>query len=1554
MPVHILSSTSVPSRPPPAAPHRPAHAPAPSAAVPAPHRALRLGTFNVGLGFLRKLPHILTRCAELALDVVALQEVGDPALLSSRFSSYLLAYAAGPSHHEAGVGLLLSQELAPRIRCYKRSSSGRLIGAVLELSPGQRTLLVSAYMPSGLDHRSADSAQHELAHKLYGELLGWSLDAQQVIVMGDLNETLTPLDRHPGAAAATAAAPLRPLAALSPIRCLVQQGFIDVFRHLHPLSPGFTHCIAGVRPVQSRLDYIWCKGHSPASLLRISIDTALHTHSHHHLLWMELRVAHPPPSHCSTPLLRLRLPNLRAATDDHKDAFAALLHRRLQRNHRQLGELASSADAAALSLLASRLTSLARNAAFASFPITGAAPYRSNDVLQLQHQRRALSSLLRLASRIVQSAEEMGHVQGDCLTRCPEWHRQYQHCVQRFQLHWRCDAWYGGDPHAWLLETQQLLGATRSAIRREHKRMTREQRPPLDASPAALVHRMLQSDALPSQLHSVVDPRGHLTTTAAELEAVMVAHFCSVFALPADAPAPLPHPPPPMLTDKASVEPQWYDGLMAEVDEHEILRTLAGSQQVTAPGQDGVSTGVWKIALQRSPLLCRMCALLFSGCLRTASFPVAWKTSIIVPLVKDVLKERSMTNVRPISLQSCLGKLFNKILAHRLSSIFARHPILHPSQRGFVHGGSIAKSIDELLDAWDWSREGHHELHTLFYDIRQAYDSVQSPVLTRAMQRLRMPPAFVALIADSLSGLSSCVRTAYAVSDPFEVQRSLRQGDPLAPLLFVVLMDGLHDGLERNPFTGQAHGLHMSFLGGASAAIPSLGYADDTAVLANTLPDLRVQNDWVHYFMSYNSLRLNHAKCELVGRGADGEPVTDAALALAGINIEGHSVASVGHSQPIRYLGIHCCFDGSWAQQRAKSCSMIQLFTRAATKFRVTINQAAFMFNTFLLPKLELALRYVHGRGTSKWVKNCDALIMGCIKHAAQSPLKLSHSALALTLRINLPSWLESAVKVSELFLRLNSTGCRWGHLGRLLWRQSLPLALDAALALQRSVDGAGSRLKRAADLASHVLGWSLKLHGPGRARTRRPHLFHTEPAGLLPDGSVCSLTQDLVLPNCRRIKLAHDLWSGWGMGAESQHVDVYTDGSHDASSSPQPTSSWAVTVADDWFHSHFSTIPTDEQILAQQPAHAAGAALFGASIACTRGVYPAELQAIARALAMFPGSCALHIHSDSQAALAGIAAYEGECNERQRLRMAARPLLQLIHHLLAVRSSAQGSVTLSHVKAHTAGADAHSVGNRLSDFQANRARQRPDRPQPLCLRELPVAECENHLTATDSHGSGLMLIDDIRRAALARLQSLAMTHWTAKIGGQGELAGEAMTHLGRDALRHGSAQQQSTLVHVATNSVEFLWLEDAAGGRSSLQRLRCSHCNRHFDLSHLASCPAPDGIAFRSQMRRDILRLLASADCTRDWLHVNSRLELGALLLSLFPIAASTPADEQRRHLARLICGAFTNRQAAAAAKSLGFDSAEAGRATLRQLRLLCLEHIDKVFSDRKEAARA
>ena len=166
--------------------------PLPPAAAAAPH--LRVGSFNVGLGFNRKLSDIVDRCLALSLDVVALQEIGDPPLLRLQLSDYLLVSAAGPSQ-QPGVALLIAKSLAPRCRAYKRSKTGRLLGAILEPFKGHQLLIVSAYMPTGLDHQAAASPSTALAHELYAELLGWTNGMQQVIVLAAPNETLTPHDR---------------------------------------------------------------------------------------------------------------------------------------------------------------------------------------------------------------------------------------------------------------------------------------------------------------------------------------------------------------------------------------------------------------------------------------------------------------------------------------------------------------------------------------------------------------------------------------------------------------------------------------------------------------------------------------------------------------------------------------------------------------------------------------------------------------------------------------------------------------------------------------------------------------------------------------------------------------------------------------------------------------------------------------------------------------------------------------------------------------------------------------------------------------------------------------------------------------------------------------------------------------------------------------------------------------------------------------------------------------------------------------------------------------
>ena len=472
----------------------------------------------------------------------------------------------GPSHHQGGVGLLLSLALLPRVRCYMRHASGRLMGAVLELSGGHRLLLVSAYMPSGLDHRPADSEEHELARKLYATILQWSAGLHAVVVLGDLNETRSRHDRLPLQPARASAV----AAAASPMLQLQHDGFTDVYRALHPsaqLSPGFTHILDGARPSQSRIDYIWSKGVSAASLLQCHIDTTptLRALSHHRLLWAEMRLASQLAAHCNTPLLRLRLPNLRAAKEAHVNAFTAHLTSRVEKSAAELLGAACSDDSDALGFVAAGATALVRRSAFACFPVTGDAAYSSRDMLQLQQQRLALTRLLRIATSVLRRAPP----RGDCFARHPQWQRQYRECVGRHKLQWRHDAWHGCNPHDhdWMDETARLLSSTRSAMRRQQKRMQREQRPPLDRNPAALNHRMLKSDALPAQLHSIVDAQGQLTSSAAELEQVIVDHFSASSRCPLRLQRRCLALRRLMLFDKSSVEPQWYrrpHGAMSE------------------------------------------------------------------------------------------------------------------------------------------------------------------------------------------------------------------------------------------------------------------------------------------------------------------------------------------------------------------------------------------------------------------------------------------------------------------------------------------------------------------------------------------------------------------------------------------------------------------------------------------------------------------------------------------------------------------------------------------------------------------------------------------------------------------------------------------------------------------------------------------------------------------------------------------------------------------------------------------------------------------------------
>ena len=189
-------------------------------------------------------------------------------------------------------------------------------------------------------------------------------------------------------------------------------------------------------------------------------------------------------------------------------------------------------------------------------------------------------------------------------------------------------------------------------------------------------------------------------------------------------------------------------------------------------------------------------------------------------------------------------------------------------------------------------------------------------------------------------------------------------------------------------------------------------------------------------------------------------------------------------------------------------------------------------------------------------------------------------------------------------------------------------------------------------------------------------------------------------------------------------------------------------------------------------------------------------------------------------------------------------------------------------------------------------------------------------------------------------------------------MASEGMVELGRVVRKHGSAAQQATLVHIATNSIEYhLQPGAAAGARCSVERLQCACAtcvDKVMSLTHVASCPGVAATQHRQRLQQVVLDELSRASCAaiRAWQRANAHLELAELFRELIP-AADVPAaaSELASHsrAASLMCGAFTSREATAAARRMGCvskDEVAEGQSLLRRVRLLCLDSFTSLYA--------
>ena len=109
------------------------------------------------------------------------------------------------------------------------------------------------------------------------------------------------------------------------------------------------------------------------------------------------------------------------------------------------------------------------------------------------------------------------------------------------------------------------------------------------------------------------------------------------------------------------------------------------------------------------------------------SFPFIWKTSSIIPIHKMGKPLDSPASFRPISLTSCVSKLFEHIILSRLLFFLKSNSILSPCQGGFRPGRSTLDQIlflsQSISDGFNKPRTGSRTILSTI-DFSKAFDSV--------------------------------------------------------------------------------------------------------------------------------------------------------------------------------------------------------------------------------------------------------------------------------------------------------------------------------------------------------------------------------------------------------------------------------------------------------------------------------------------------------------------------------------------------------------------------------------------------------------------------------------------------------------------------------------------------------------------------------------------------------------------------------------------------------------------------------------------------------------
>ncbi|MCG8093283.1 MAG: reverse transcriptase family protein, partial [Candidatus Thiodiazotropha endolucinida] len=297
-----------------------------------------------------------------------------------------------------------------------------------------------------------------------------------------------------------------------------------------------------------------------------------------------------------------------------------------------------------------------------------------------------------------------------------------------------------------------------------------------------------------------------------------------------------------------------------QISHDEILAAIKNLKNNKSPGPDNVLNEHLKSTID---LFLPIYGHLFNLILDSGIVPESWALGDILPIYKNKGCMNLPENYRPITLLSCLGKLFTSILNKRLYNYVEKYEIICHNQAGFRKGLSTVDNLFVLHSLFEMSKSCKNKLLCAFIDFKQAFDNVWRDGLWYKLQKYAINGKCLNLIKNMYSNIKSRVTTPEGNSAFFPCNKGVRQGENLSPILFSLYLNDLETYLMTNGANGIVCEANAEYVL-TYIKLLILLFADDTVLFSNDKNDLQSMLNLFERYCDNWKLTVNLAKTKVL------------------------------------------------------------------------------------------------------------------------------------------------------------------------------------------------------------------------------------------------------------------------------------------------------------------------------------------------------------------------------------------------------------------------------------------------------------------------------------------------------------------------------------------------------------------------------------------------------------------------------------------------------------------------------------------------------------------